>query len=354
MAAFATALAVAASAAGGVEAQPATHELTAAQLAGQRVVAGFRGYKPPRGLLRRIRRGEVGGVILFRRNVLSRDQIAMTVRKLQSVPRPHDVDEPLLVMVDQEGGPVARIPGAPRKGAAEIGRRGRIATARRAGRAAGRNLRGVGVNVNLAPVVDVARPGSTMEDERRSYGRRPRKVVRLARAFVSGLEERGVFASPKHFPGFGAATANTDHRPVWIPVPLRRLRSVDERPYRRLFRDGVRLVMVSTAVFPALDHLRAAALSRAVVTDELRGRLGFDGVAMTDALGTPGTAPFGSASEVGVRAAQAGVDLMLFTSYEAGKRGAAALARAIRRGRVDRQAATESVERILDVRHHLP
>ena len=136
-------------------------------------------------------------------------------------------------------------------------------------------------------------------------------------------------------------------------MPLRRLRSVDERPYRRLFGDGVRLVMVSTAVFPALDHLRAAAISRAVVTDELRGRLGFDGVAMTDALGTPATAPWGRASEVGVRAAEAGVDLMLFTSYEAGKRGAAALTRAIARGRIDREAAVESLERILDVRHHL-
>ena len=354
MAAFATALAVAAAGAGGVEAQPATHELTATQLAGQRVVAGFRGYKPPADLLRRIRRGEVGGVILFRSNVKSRDQLAMAVRQMQSVPRPHDLDEPLLVMVDQEGGRVVRIPGAPRRSAAQIGAAGRASVARRAGRAAGRNLRGAGVNVNLAPVVDVARRGSAMERERRSYGRRSRKVARLADAFATGLQERGIFASPKHFPGFGAAGQNTDNARVRIGVPLRRLRSVDERPYRRLFGSGVRLVMLSTAIYTALDAGRPAALSPAVATDELRVRLGFDGASMTDALGTPATAPFGSASEVGVRAAEAGVDLMLYTSYGAGKRAVATLAHAIATGRIDRDAAALSVERVLDVRHHLP
>jgi len=238
--------------------------------------------------------------------------------------------------------------------AAEIGATGRVSAARRAGRAAGLNLRSARVNVDLAPVADVARPGSAMEREGRSYGRRPGKVARFAAAFARGLQGTGVLATGKHFPGFGAARANTDLARVTIETPLGRLRRVDLRPYRTLFRHGVRLVMLSTAIYTALDPGTPAAFSRRIARGELRRRLGFTGVSMTDALGTPATAPYGSADQVGVRAARAGVDLMLYSSYAAGKRAARTLARAIRRGRLPRTRAEQSVRRILEVRRKLP
>jgi len=354
MGALATALAVAAAGVGGGQAESALHNLTPGQLAGQRVVTGFSGYSPPRDLLRRIRQGKVGGVILFGQNVQSRRQVRRLVGRLQSVRRPPALDEPLLVMVDQEGGPVRRLPGAPVRSAAEIGATGDVGAARRAGRAAGRNLRSARVNVDLAPVADVARPGSAMERERRSYGRRARKVARFARAFATGLRRAGVLATGKHFPGFGAARANTDLSRVTIHTPRKRLRRVDERPYRALFRRGVRLVMLSTAIYSALDPRLPAAFSRRIARGELRSRLGFRGVSMTDALGTPATAPYGSPAQVGVRAARAGVDLMLYSSYTAAKGAAAHLARAIRRGRVPRSRAQASVRRILAVRRSIP
>ena len=353
MAALATALAVAAAGVGGAGADSDVGRLSPGQLAGQRVVAGFAGYSAPRDLLRRIHRGKVGGVILFGQNVRSRRQVARMVRRLQSVPRPAGLGQPLLVMVDQEGGPVRRIPGAPVSSAAAIGATGRVANARRTGRAAGRNLRSARVNVDLAPVADVARPGSAMEREGRSYGRRPGKVARFASAFARGLHHTGVLATGKHFPGFGAARANTDLRQVTIHTPLRRLRRVDERPYRALFRSGVSLVMLSTAIYSALDPGTPAAFSRRIARGELRGHLGFRGVSMTDALGTPATAPYGDAAQVGVRAARAGVDVMLYSSYAAGKAAARRLAGAIRRGRVHRARAERSVQRILDVRRRL-
>ena len=353
MSLLAAVIAVAAAGVGGPQAETSFHQMTPTQLAGQRIVAGYRGYKPPPGLVRRIRRGEVGGVILFRHNVKSRDQVAHVMARLQSVPRPHDVDEPLLVMVDQEGGSVVRIPGAPRRSAAEIGAAGSTRAARAAGRAAGRNLRAARVNVNLAPVVDVARGGSAIERERRAYGRDAGKVARLAGAFAEGLSRAGVLASPKHFPGFGAAAYNTDFERVRIRVSRPHLRAWDERPYVELFRRGVRLVMLSTAIYTALDPSRPAALSRQVATNELRGHLGFTGVSMTDALGTPATAPYGSAAKVSVLAAQAGVDLMLYASYATGKAATRHLARAIRRGRVTRADAEESLRRVLEVRHNL-
>jgi beta-N-acetylhexosaminidase len=352
MGALATALALGVASVGGADS--AARHLSPGQLAGQRVVAGFQGTTPPHDLLRRIRRGKVGGVILFGQNVTSRSQVARVVRRLQSVPRPSAVDEPLLVMVDQEGGPVRRLPGAPLNSAAEIGATGRVGAARHAGRAAGRNLRSARVNVDLAPVADVARPGSAMEREGRSYGRRPRKVARFASAFARGLHHTGVLATGKHFPGFGAARANTDLTRVTIDTPLRRLWRVDERPYRALFRSGVRLVMLSTAIYRALDPGTPAAFSRRIARGELRRRLGFRGVSMTDALGTPATAPYGDAAQVGVRAARAGVDVMLYSSCAAGKAAARQLARAIRRGRVHRSRAERSVRRILEVRGRLP
>jgi beta-N-acetylhexosaminidase len=350
---LAAALAVAAAGVGGGQADSAASRLTPKQLAGQRVVTGFAGHSPPRELLRRIRRGYVGGVILFGGNVASRRQVRRVVGRLQSVTRPRALDEPLLVMVDQEGGPVRRIPGAPARSAAAIGATGRVGAARRAGRAAGRNLRRARVNVDLAPVADVARPGSAMERERRAYGRRPGKVARFATAFASGIQRSGVLATAKHFPGFGAAGANTDDLRVTINTPRKRLRVVDERPYPALFRNGVRLVMLSTAIYPALHPGVPAAFSHRIARRELRGRLGFRGVSMTDALGTPATAPFGGPARVGVRAARAGVDLMLYSSYAAAKAGAHGIARAIRSGRIDRSRAAASVTRILDVRRSL-
>jgi beta-N-acetylhexosaminidase len=351
---LAVAVAVAAAGIGGPQAETSLHTITDEQLAGQRIAAGYPGYYPPSELLRRIRRGEVGGVILFRRNVKSRVQVARTIRRLQSVPRPQDLDEPLLVMVDQEGGKVVRIPGAPRRSAAQIGARGSARAARAAGRAAGRNLRAAGVNVDLAPVVDVARPRSAIEREQRAYGRDAGKVARLAGAFADGLEGAGVLASPKHFPGFGAAAHNTDHERVRIRVSRPELRTLDERPYVELFRRGVRLAMLSTAVYTAFDPRLPAALSRNVATGELREHLGFTGVSMTDALGTPATAPFGNAPRVGVLAARAGVDLMLYSSYEMGRAATRALARAIRAGRVDRADAETSLRRLFELRQSLP
>jgi beta-N-acetylhexosaminidase len=348
MAVLATVLTLATAGVGAAQADRTP--LGADQLAGQRVITGFSGYRPPAELLRRIRQGKVGGVILFGHNVRSSRQVARMVRRLQSVPRPTPVDEPLLVMVDQEGGPVRRLPGAPVRSAAEIGETGSVAAARRTGRAAGRNLRDAGVNVNLAPVADVARPGSAMERERRSYGRRPSKVARFASAFAAGLQRTRVLATAKHFPGFGAARANTDLASVTIHTPRKRLRRVDERPYRALFRRGVQLVMLSTAIYDALDPGTPAALSRRIVRGELRRRLGFRGVSMTDALGTPATAPYGGPARVGVRAARAGVDLLLYSSYSAGRAAARRLARAIRRGRVHRDRAERSVRRVMAVR----
>jgi beta-N-acetylhexosaminidase len=328
-------------------AAPATPQLTVRQAVGQHMVFAYDGLTPPAALRRRIARGEAAGVILFARNVRSAAQVRATMRGLQAIHRPAGLRAPLIVMVDQEGGPVRRIPGAPKRAAAAVG----TATRGRAdGRAAARTLRTAGVNMDLAPVADVGRAGAALVAEHRSYGRTAGKVAALAGAFADGLRAGGVRATAKHFPGLGAATANTDNAAQRIRTPLATLRRIDEQPFARLIDDGIDAVMLSTAVYPALDE-RPAAFSSSWIGDELRTRLHFRGVTISDDLGTPAVSSFGTLAQRATLAVQAGVDLPLFAaSYRAGAQAAEGLLRAVGDGTLDVAGLRAQARRVLALR----
>ncbi|MEY2513337.1 MAG: beta-N-acetylhexosaminidase [bacterium] len=329
----------------------ATPQSSLRQLVGQHMVFAYDGLVPPPALRARIARGEAAGVILFARNVRSAAQVRAVVRGLQAIERPRGLRAPLIVMADQEGGPVRRIPGAPARAAADVADAGQ---ARADGLAAARTLRGAGVNMDLAPVADVARPGAALERERRTYGRSPERVATLAGAFADGLHAGGVRATAKHFPGFGAATVNTDAAPVRIGLPLATLRTTDARPFEALIAGGVDAIMVSTAIYPALDA-RPAAFSSRWTRDELRTRLGFEGVTLTDDLGTPAVRAFGSNVRRAVLAVRAGIDLPLFSStYRDGARAAEGLLAAARRGELSRSVLRAQAQRVLALRTKLP
>jgi beta-N-acetylhexosaminidase len=329
---------------------PPAPVLTLRQAVGQHMVFAYDGPRPPSGLRRRIARGEAAGVILFGRNVRSAGQVRATMRSLQAIRRPAGHDAPLLVLADQEGGPVRRIPGSPVRAAAALRS---AASARESGRAAARTLRSAGVNVNLAPVADVARPGSALERERRTFGSDAATVAELAGAFAGGLRAGGVLPAAKHFPGFGAAMVNTDDAPARITAPLQTLRAVDEAPFGRLIADGAEIVMLSTAVYPALDT-RPAAFSAKWIGGELRGTLGFAGVTVSDDLATPAVAHLGSLGRRALLALRAGIDLPLFaTSYDAGRQAAAALLDAARDRRLDGDELRGSAQRVLALRTKL-
>ena len=291
--------------------------------------------------------------MLFSRNVRSPAQLRRNLARLRRAARRSPVPLPLLVMVDQEGGLVRRLPGGPLRSAAAVGATGDSREARRDGRAAGAALRSVGANVDLAPVADVCRRGSALARERRCYGGRHGTVTRMAGAFAAGLRSRGVAPALKHFPGFGAARVNTDNAPVAIRASRRRLRAVDERPFAALARVSP-VVMLSTAIYPAFSRLPAA-FSRRLATGELRGRIRFRGVTVSDALDTPATARYGGAGGVAVRAAGAGTDVVLYAGgYRPGDVAARALAARLRTRSLDRRAFERSVERVLRLRSRLP
>jgi beta-N-acetylhexosaminidase len=322
-----------------------------AQLAGQRVVFPLDGTTIPRALRARIATGRAGAVILFSRNVSSRAQVRRLTRSLQAIRRPRGLDAPLLVMVDQEGGPVKRLPGPPFQSSRVLS--SSTPTALRAiGRATGRSLADVGVNVDLAPVADVVRPGSALAAEGRGFGRQPRAVAARALAFADGLGAAGVLATAKHFPGFGRARVSTDASRSVIRASAAALRRTDLVPFRALADAGVPLVMTSTAVYPALSPTPAA-LSPRLVRGLLRRDLGYEGVVVTDALDTPALSGLSMGTRA-VRAAGAGNDLVLFAqSYGTAASAADALAAATARGAVPRSASRSAVRRILAARETL-
>ena len=337
----------------------ATQKLSVTQMAGARVIYAYAGLEAPASLLAQIRAGEVGGVIFFGSNVSSLSQIHGVITRLQAAAKSSPEHLPLLLMTDQEGGQVRRLPGAPVLSEKQIGERhDAAAAATTAGTGAGHLLASVGMNVNLAPVLDVYRAAGDFDDQfQRSYSSDPTEVSTLGSAFVTAQQRTGVAATVKHFPGLGAATAsqNTDQRPVTLNVPLARLRSVDELPFRAAIAAGVKLVMTSWAVYPALDRARPAGLSSKVIEGELRGRLGFHGVTITDSIDAGALTDYGSVGNRAVLAANAGADLILCSQPSSGVQGITvvrALARAISTGTVSQAATRASVARILALRAH--
>jgi len=346
----------------GGQAVTALPELSLAQMAGQRVIYSYTGLTPPASLLSSIRNGEVGGVIFFSQNISSQAQIASVIAELDqanaSAQNPLR-SSPLLLMTDQEGGLVRRLPGAPVRSEKQIGESADpAAQATAAGTGAGQNLAGTGLNVNLAPVLDVYRtPGNFDDQFQRSYSMNPQTVADLGADFITAQQATGVAATAKHFPGLGTATSaqNTDQRPVTLTVPLTALRTIDEYPYQAAIAAGVKLVLVSWAIYPALDPARPAGLSPTIVGGELRQRLGFTGVTITDALEAGALQPFGTIGQRATLAAQAGMDLILCSAQQAteGDQAKTALENGYQDGTLGQAAFQAALQRVLALKSSL-
>lgn len=346
-----TALAVLA-ASGQPDTRGRTADLSDRQLAGQRIVTSFPGQSPPAALKRMIRDGRVAGVILFAFNYDSEAEARALVSELRSIPRPPGLRQPLLISIDQEGGLVKRLPGPPTMSAEAMGAQG-PATAARQGRKSGAYLEGFGINVNFAPVLDLGIPGGEIEETNRGFAADADRVAATGVKFATEMQSKGVAASAKHFPGFGRARANTDDVRQVINTSRKRLRKHDERPFRAFSRKGGAVVMLSNAIYPALDPGTPAGLSRRIASRELRRVVGFKGVSITDSLNAAAITPEGSPAEIARKGARAGVDLLLFTGFGAATEASQSLARGLRNGNLDRKRFRKSVERTLALRASL-
>jgi beta-N-acetylhexosaminidase len=333
--------------------------LTSLQRAGQRVVLSYPGLSVPSSLLQQISAGEAAGVIFFGENISSESQIASVVAQLRQAQAQSPVPAPLLLMTDQEGGLVRRLPGEPTLSEKQIGASSNPASAAaQAGTGAGHNLAGVGMNVNLAPVLDVFyAAGNFIDQYQRSYSSNAATVTTCGQAFITAQQATGVAATAKHFPGLGAASKsqNTDTGPVQLLVSLSTLRAKDEAPYPAAIAAGVKLIMVSWAIYPALDSGRPAGLSSAVVRNELRTRLGYQGVTITDALEAGALGAFGSTRSRATSAARAGMDLILCSARDVrqGQAAVTGLANALDNGSLSARQFTTAVDRVTALRNSL-
>ena len=333
--------------------------LTALQLAGQRVIYSYSGLTPPQDLITDIENGQAAGVIFFGGNISSDTQIAAVITQLRQAQANSPIPQPLLLMTDQEGGEVRRLPGEPVLSEKQIGQSSDpVAAATAAGTGAGQNLAGVGMNVNLAPVLDVYyKSGNFIDQYQRSYSNNPAVVTECGQAFITAQQATGVAATAKHFPGLGSATKNqdTDTGPVTLNVSLSKLRGTDEVPYPAAIAAGVKLVMVSWAIYPALDPNYPAGLSSIIIQQELRGRNGYTGVTITDALEAGALTAYGSTGQRGIDAAAAGMDLILCSAQDPteGEAAVTTLASAYTSGQLDPTAFNAAVNRITALRASL-
>ncbi len=327
--------------------------LTPSELAGERIVVSIDGTGLTAALRHAIHAGKVAGVVLFEADFPSRAAGRELIDAVQSIPRPKLLRGlPLLVMTDQEGGEVKRLDGAPEASAATMGAEG-PAYARRQGRETAANLKSVGVNVDLAPVLDVGRPGGVIADTERSFGETAAAVAGTAVPFAHGLEEGGVAATAKHFPGLGTASENTDFEAQRLGLSKARLRTIDEAPYKAFVAAAGKLVMLSTAIYPAFGD-RPAAFDKRIATGELRGRLNFRGVTITDSLGGAAVAEFGGQREAAVDGAAAGDDLLLFDDLPSALAGHEALVKQLHAGALKRPPFLAAVTRVMALRRGLP
>ncbi len=316
---------------------------SAQKLLGQRIMVGFTGTSAPASLLAQIRAGKVGSVILFSANIGSSTQLKALNSSLQRAAR-QGHNPPLLIATDQEGGEVKRLQnGPPTLSPPQIARAGKVSVASQQGSATGRYLKGLGINMDLAPVVDVPTfSGAFIWQQGRAFSFSAPTVSKYASAFALGLQSAHVAATAKHFPGLGSAGVDTDNKRQELH-PTTAQWQAGLNPYRALIPRGLKAVMLTVAGFPAYDRSgAAAALSRPIIQGVLRDQLHFKGVTITDALGTP---TGHDEITAGVLAARAGADILLYTDSAPGELGA--LDHALSSGQIDGTDAEQSYARIL-------
>ncbi len=316
------------------------------------VVAGFGSPSPEREPLKLIREFGVAGLILFARNIESPRQVASLVDALQreAIRR---LERPLFIMVDQEGGPVARLrdpfthpPSArdaaslPEEDAKEVWTR------------SAREMRAVGINVNLAPVADLSPPDGYMAQ--RSFGTDPDAASRLACLFMEAMQEHGVMACAKHFPGLGAARQDPHLEEAVIERSWEEMEAEDLVPFREAIHRELSFIMTSHGLYLELDPEVPGTLSSKIVTGLAREMLAFNGLIITDDLEMSAIKNLFGPGDASVAAVAAGADLALVCSgEEAAAEAFESLVRARENNRLPRERieASKMRQRTLLIRH---
>jgi beta-N-acetylhexosaminidase len=299
---------------------------------GQLAIAGFAGTSIPADLRQLAREFDLGGVILFARNVEAPEQVAEISREAQSMAQ----ELPLWVSVDQEGGRVARLraPFTVWPPMITLGRSGDEALAARFAQALAAELRAVGISLDFTPVLDVHTNPKNPVIGDRALAERAEDVARLGRTIIATLQENGIAACGKHFPGHGDTGTDSHHELPLIEHPPDRLRAVEYVPFRAAIDAGVAAIMTAHILVPAYDEHHPATLSPHIVDGVLKKELGFAGLVVSDDLGMKAVSARYGLADAAVRAVGAGCDVVLFCGVDQDEQARAleAVIRAVEQG----------------------
>ncbi|OZB99006.1 glycoside hydrolase family 3 N-terminal domain-containing protein [Paenibacillus sp. XY044] len=309
------------------------------------------------GLKRSIHDQDLGGLILFDKNIVNVRQVTTLTHDLQM----EAGDIPLFLGIDQEGGVIKRIPGGTNlPGQMALGATGDTALAEAGGRLTGEELKALGLQVNFAPVLDINSNPDNPIIGMRSFSSDPDLVTRLGLASMKGLRQSGVIAAVKHFPGHGDTTVDSHMGMPVLNHDRERLDAVELKPFRAAIDNGVEMIMTAHIAFPAVDneHVTSlkdgssvpipATLSKKVLNGLLRGELGYKGVIISDAFTMNAIAEHFGENQSVERAVSAGVDIILMPQDpEAAHQ---TLVNAVKSGRIPSETIHASVKRILELK----
>ena len=323
---------------------------------GQLFMAGIPGHELDGGTEALIRDYNLGGIILFARNIQGPIQLARLCRQIQGrATKYHKV--PLLLAVDQEGGKVARLrepftvfPGNKAIGAAETP----VEKAEEFAVTTAKEMKMVGLNMNLAPVLDVQRGELEKHLDGRSFGEDPEKVALLGKTMIKALQDNGVMAVAKHFPGLGRTAVDPHFQLPRIEVGLEELEQINLPPFKAAIEAGVSAIMTSHAIYPALDSESPATLSPVVLTELLREKMAFEGLIITDDLEMGAIAEHWHVAEGAAKAFEAGADILLICKEQRNVLESIHLLRSkLLQGEITSERLSQSVKRINKVRSSL-
>lgn len=283
--------------------------LTLREKVGQLFMIGVPGTSVSTELTEYLTEYRPGGLILFAHNLEHPEQIASLTNAVQKL----SPQIPLLVSIDQEGGRVSRLPEdfTVFPSCAVLGQCGSLELAYAAASVTATELRAVGINMNLAPVLDLDTNPENPVIGDRAFGSSPTQVCELGLASIAGLQDNKVIACGKHFPGHGDTAADSHKELPVVPATLERLREVELRPFAHAVENGVAAIMTAHVLYPALDKQHPATLSLAILTGLLRDELQFKGLTLTDDLEMRAILDHHGIEDAAVQAVRAGADMLL-------------------------------------------
>jgi beta-N-acetylhexosaminidase len=336
-----------------------TDGMTLEEQLGQVLMVGFLGSTPSQEIIDLIQRLHVGNILLFSRNVRDAQQVFELTQSLQAIAKDAGQPYPLLIAIDQENGTVQRLGEIVTifPGNMALGAIGSEEIAYNIALATGCELKALGINMNLAPVVDVNNNPANPVIGVRSFGENPQQVARLGAAMVKGYRAAGVLSCLKHFPGHGDTEVDSHLALPTIPYTLERLEALELVPFRRGIEAGAQSVMVAHISFPALTRqaMLPATLSPAIIQGLLREQLGFNGVILSDCMEMKAISETFGTERAAVMALQAGIDLLLVSHHYMRQRGSIeAIQVAVQTHELSSQAVQQAAERVLRLKaHHL-